>query len=620
MPLTRRCIEDIKRRASIVDVVSRSVSLKSRGRDFWGLSPFKSEKSPSFKCSPERNLFYCFSTSQGGDVIKYVMLTENLTFYEAAEALANRFNIPLEYEDGTGPSQEERTRRRQILDIHEQMGDFYHRWFIAADPQSERIREFWTKERRFPMELAEEFKVGYAPVDGGRIAEWLTKKGFSLDALAHSGLFYPTEHARSPSALRPRFRGRLMIPIRDIQGQIVAFTARKNSLTPEDDPTREAKYVNSPETELFHKTHIVFNLDRASKAGREAGAFIVVEGQLDTLRCWHAGVKNTVAFQGSAVTEEQLRLIHRFAPRLDSLLDGDEAGQKAALRLLPIALKVGLEPRFMLLPKGQDPDSLLRDGGIAALEPIRAMAFPALAFAARAMLPTGRSPSPQEIADISQRLFEILAGCEHATAQTAYLNEVVHYLRVDGQALKRDFEKFMWQKSKLKSPTPATPPFAEDPGISTPSRLTTAEGDLLYFVLHHAQAGTAIAEKLDCDWIDTSSLDGLLLSRIVNEIKEDTWNGVEDLELHLTNDAERNRAYALLAEDRACDNFVLQIADCLKRIFLKFVQRELLSLNLQTANLPVNAPEYLKLIHRRSELARLRLSPPDFTLNLQSIS
>ena len=235
-------LRDLKNRVNIHDVVGRVVTLKKAGGGrFKGLCPFHSEKTPSFNVSADKGFYKCFGCGKAGDVINFVIETEGLQFTEAVEAIAQRFGVTLEYEAGSGgPSPETRSLRQEIFDIHDLAADYYRQAFLAATSHGEFIRTYWVKNRRFTLELAEEFKIGFAPPEDSGLAAALWKRQFTEEALRQCGLFFTREGALlTIGALRPRFRGRLMIPIRDHQGRIVAFTARQLELTPADDPARE---------------------------------------------------------------------------------------------------------------------------------------------------------------------------------------------------------------------------------------------------------------------------------------------------------------------------------------------------------------------------------------------
>ncbi|MFP6900029.1 MAG: DNA primase, partial [Opitutales bacterium] len=340
-------ITDLKARVPILDVVSTHVKLKRSGKSWVGLSPFSQEKTPSFYVHPDKDMFHCFSTSTGGDAIRFVQLVENLTFIEALETLAHRFNFPVQYEHGSSSEARQSDTMRSILfALHEEAATWYREHFLAQDRDGEYIRDYWTNQRNFSLDAAEDFKVGFAPAKGG-LRKLLDQKEYSRKAMEESGLFI--------AGGRERFRGRLMIPIRETQGRIAAFTARQLEITPTDDPAHKAKYVNSPDTPIFRKGNLLFNLDKARVQLKEHKSFLLVEGQLDVMRCWEVGAKTAVAPQGTAFTEMQASLLARHqAESLEVLLDGDTAGRSAALRILPKLLEAGLETTFLELPEDED--------------------------------------------------------------------------------------------------------------------------------------------------------------------------------------------------------------------------------------------------------------------------
>ena len=335
MPVIKpSCVRDLKLRVNLADVISRVVTLrKAGGSRLKGLCPFHNEKTPSFNVDSDKGFYKCFGCGKAGDAITFVRETEQLSFTEAVETLGQRYGVPIEYEEGSGPSREERSLRQELFDLHEQAAVHFHDAFKAAGPAGDFMRAYWVNERRFTPDLADEFKIGAAGSDGSALGAAILKKRYSEDALRQCGLFFIRDDAMiTAGALRPRFRGRLMIPIRDHQGRVVAFTARQTSLTPDDDPAKEAKYVNSPETPIFTKGHLLFNLDRARTAVGEGRPFVMVEGQLDALRCWSVGLKTAVAPQGTSITDGQLALLRRYHTELECFFDSDSAGQKAALQ------------------------------------------------------------------------------------------------------------------------------------------------------------------------------------------------------------------------------------------------------------------------------------------------
>ena len=367
MPLIKNSsIEEIKAKVRIEDLVSRYVQLKKVGANYRGLSPFKHEKTPSFYVYPDKNFYYCFSTSQGGDIFKFVQTKENMSFVEAAEFIADRFGIRLEYERGAKAGAGSSVRK-QIFDINEDAAAYYSAEFFAKNPRAESVRNYWTQERKFTLENAKELRIGFSPTDAEGLKKILAKKNYSPDALRECGLFFARESEADLARFHPRFRGRLMIPISDGQGRVIAFTARKTEFTPSDIAYEEGKYVNSPETPVFKKNMTLFNFDRAKKEAERRGYFILAEGQLDTIRMYCSGLENTVASQGTAAGAEHFALMKRHADRVVLLFDGDSAGRHAALRAIPICIAADIEPFVAQLPPDDDPDSFIAKNGADAM-------------------------------------------------------------------------------------------------------------------------------------------------------------------------------------------------------------------------------------------------------------
>lgn len=549
MPIIRRsCIDEIKARVSIHDVVSRTVSLSRAGSSFKGLSPFNQEKTPSFFVSPEKGLYKCFSSGKAGDIFTFVMETERLSFQEAVETIARRFGIELVYEEGNAEGAvAQRSLRQQLLTIHEAAVEYFHQELFGSSEDAALTRAYWTEQRGFPRDLAVEHKIGLAPRDGGRLLERCLKKGASLEAIKDSGLFYQRGNRLDADALMPRFRGRLMIPISDHQGRPVAFAARQLPITPKDDPSHEAKYINSPETPIFSKGHLLFGLDRARLEAGPERPFLLVEGQLDTLRCRHVGLTTAVAPQGTAITEHQLVMLRRYCPRVDCLLDGDEAGAKAGLRLLPLAFKTGIDLRFLLLPPGQDPDSLLREGGLGAWEKIRSRPVSPMAFVMDRLLPDPGAATPQRKAGACHALFEILQRCDSEVAQSEYLREAAAILRLDRDRLAGDFSGFLRKRQRRGGATSLGDESGNmgDSEPAPPPKLTTAEETILLLCLHYPNMAKPLAGAIDHDWISGDTLAGRLLRLALAEIEHDLWEGRETLEHLLDSQDERNLLHSL---------------------------------------------------------------------------
>jgi DNA primase len=592
--------------------------MKQRGRDWWGLSPFKSEKSPSFKVNPETGLWYCFSTQQGGDAFKLVMNREGLDFPESIERVATRFGFKLEYESG-GDGKSEKSFRGQLLEIHELVADYWRRCFLEDPVHGEWIRDYWTEKRKFTLEVADSFGIGFAPVDDSKLIPGLIKKGYTREALAQTGLFFGVDRVPDPLRWRCRFRGRLIIPIRDIQGRVIAFTARTLDITPQDDPSREAKYVNSPETELFKKSRTVFNIDRARMTRKDTEPFVLVEGQLDAIRCHSAGIPGAIAAQGTAVTEEHMQQLRRFTQRLLVFLDADAAGQKAALRLLPIGLREGLDIRFLSLPGGKDPDEYFSTTDASQWAALAAGARSAMQFCVQSLVPEGSASLPlARRLTLLEALFPIVeqAGAEEIVREA--LNEAARHAGIGIREMHMAYERHRAQ-------TLAQRPAAQlSGGEQSPAQpvvkgggLTTPEEDLILFLLRHDSFFVTMAQSLPLEWIDQSGRGGSLLMMLLNEAANGHFNGLREA-LNALDDDLRTEVARLSAEGFSGSEEEKEILPrantILKAFHSRHVQALTRSLDSRIASTPVD--DVARLNALQSEKIALRKShalPPILT-------
>jgi len=610
-------LRDLKARVNLLDVVARVVSVRKVGARFRGLCPFHQEKTPSFYVNPDNGFYKCFGCGKAGDAITFVRETEGLTFTEAVETLAKRFGVPLEYEAGAGPSREERSLRQELFDLHELAAEHFHQAFHGPGAAGAFMRAYWTEQRRFPPELADEFKIGAADENGGELAALLRKRKFSEEALRQCGLFFAPRDAGpiALGALRHRFRGRLMIPIRDHQGRVVAFTARQTDLTPADDPAREAKYVNSPETPIFTKGNLLFNLDRARAHVGEGRPFVLVEGQLDALRCWQVGLQTAVAPQGTAITDTQLALLRRYHQQVECFFDSDSAGQKAALRLLPLALKAGLEVRFLTLAGAEkvDPDLLFLERGLAAYEEVRRRAVSMMGFMQRYVLPDPRSATPEATARAIQQIYEIVAAADSEILQKQLLSEIapaLGTLQVTPDAFERDFLRHLRQRGRS---SPAGPPVpSRGDGADSPAAVRPPEQDLLLLCLHYEQFGKPLAhELLPRDWIEAIHPAGAVLRRFLAEFEHDAWPGRDHLDELLETPEEKAVVASLLFETPEIDDPRKVANEGLRRLQSRALEPRLRQIELEIAAKPTDVDaDILSLLKSRSELQRQLRQPP----------
>jgi len=348
-------LDEIRARLSVSQVVGRKVALKKKGREFAGLSPFKVEKTPSFFVNDQKGFYHCFASGEHGDIFTFLMKTEGLSFPEAVERLADEAGLAMPKMSARDEAREnERDRLYRLLETAAKF--FEANLTTSAGAQARRYLE----KRGLRRETIAAFRIGYAPNHRSALRQHLANAGFTAEDMVASGMLIAGDDI--PVAY-DRFRHRIIFPITDLKNRVIAFGGRAL------DPDQPAKYLNSPDTPLFHKGRLLFNAYSARSPAHERGRIIAVEGYMDVIALSEAGFAEAVAPLGTALTEDQVKLLWRMAPEPILCFDGDEAGRKAAFRtvetVLPL-LKPGFSVRFAFLPNGLDPDDLIRQKGAGA--------------------------------------------------------------------------------------------------------------------------------------------------------------------------------------------------------------------------------------------------------------
>ncbi|MGB4018930.1 MAG: DNA primase [Syntrophomonadaceae bacterium] len=337
-------IREINSRLELADIVAETVQLTRKGNRYWGLCPFHQEKTSSFSVTPDRNMFYCFGCHAGGDMITYIMKRDNMDFREAVEYLANRAGVTVQKESPAARRKQERARG--VVAANLAAAQLYREILLSA--KGKKGLEY-LQERRLSPEIVEKFGLGFAPDNWNTIEDYLFKKAFSQEQVKSTGLIKRSDQQNRYYDL---FRNRVIFPIHDQRGEVIGFGGRvlDGSLP---------KYLNTPETELFSKRKNLYGLYQARQAMRNLNQALVVEGYMDCLKMHQAGIENTVATLGTAMTQEQARLLRRFVEEVVVLFDGDDAGQREALRAVEVLRAEGLKVWVVSLPGGRDPDDYL---------------------------------------------------------------------------------------------------------------------------------------------------------------------------------------------------------------------------------------------------------------------
>ena len=423
MRIPDETIREIERRVDIVDVIGRYVRLDRKGARYWGLSPFTTEKTPSFSVVPEDGFYYCFSTNKGGSVFTFLMELEGLTFPEAVEQLGKEVGI----EVSGDPEETETARRRDALkELYRRVaGSFVH--LFREHPSGSAGRQYMS-DRGITTETLEAFGIGYAPPGRRWLFDFLRKKNYTPQFLATTGLFsrkYPEISL---------FRHRVMFPIRNRRGEVIAFGGRALG----DD---SAKYINSPESELFKKSRELYALDLAFQEIRSKNETILVEGYMDVIACHQAAIRNVVAPLGTAFTEEQAQQLHRICDTIVLVFDADRAGIAAAEKSGRIAEGLGLKVEVVSLTDGQDPADLLLEEGPEALAEALANRRELFEMLMRQAVKEANITTSDGRELVLQKVFPYITVVDSEVQRDAYLTALSDLLQVDRESVVSEFRR-----------------------------------------------------------------------------------------------------------------------------------------------------------------------------------
>lgn len=460
--IAEESIRKVADASDIVEIIQGYFPLKRAGTSWRAICPFHKEKSPSFHVNPSRQSFHCFGCGAGGGVFRFVMDYEHLDFPSALRKLAQRAGIVLE-EDNDPAEQQRRDLRGRLMELHRETSAWFH-LNLLRNREADHAREY-LRRRGIPKETAVTWQIGYAPAGWETLRNWALEKGFTREELLQGGLL--TVREGDERGGYDRFRDRLMFPIRNDYGEVIAFSGRILN-----DSQKEAKYVNSPETPIFSKGRVLFGLDKSKRPMIEAGEAIVMEGQIDLISAFEQGVTNVVAPQGTAFTPEQARLLRRFVERVILCFDSDTAGQNAVEKSLPALLSAGIGVRVASLPQGEDPDSLIRKQGV---ESFRALLSGSVDFfdhaigrAEREAITRSGTFGPREKAAIGGRLASYLALLPEAALRETTTSHVGSRLGLSAAALSEAAAKNPLTLSKQEEPRP------QDTVRQTPVRVTAS--------------------------------------------------------------------------------------------------------------------------------------------------
>jgi DNA primase len=442
-------IDRVREQVDLVELVSEYVPLKRTGRSFVGLCPFHSEKTPSFSVSQEKQFFHCFGCGVGGNVFSFVMQMEHISFVEAVKMLANRANIPFQFDEQKLEHDETYRKRKRMIAAHDLASKFYNYILMNTEAGVQALR--YLEKRGIRKRTIDEFQIGYAPDSWDTLAKFLRRRGFDPTLLLECGLL--NQSVNQPERYFDRFRNRIMFPVHDGQGNCIAFGGR---ILDEGEP----KYLNSPETPIFHKGQVLYNLHRARSAIRRNKQAVLFEGYMDVISAYQAGVTNGVAALGTALTMEQARILKRNADDIILAYDGDKAGINATRKNSLILADAGIRVKVAVMPNGLDPDEVIRDLGE---ETFRTLVSERTQTSAEYVLEAMRKDYAMSTTEGKARYMEAaiayLATLASPIEQEMHLRSLADEFQVSLEALKATMQTRMREHKETETAQPGSRSF-----------------------------------------------------------------------------------------------------------------------------------------------------------------
>ena len=561
--ISSETIDAVNKRSDIVSVVGEYTRLEKRGSDWWGCCPFHNEKSPSFHVIPERGMFHCFGCGKGGDVFRFVMETENLDFPEAVRALASRCGVVVPEETSGSPEERKQAKaksdyRERLLTILDDFANFFQ-FNLNRNPDSAVAQYLAT--RQLDAETVKKFRIGAAP-DGWDIGlQFGLKRGYTEQEMLDAGVIIYNEERKS---LYDRFRNRLVFSIWNEQGKVVGFSARTI-----DKSAPGAKYVNSPETLVFKKSHILYALPLARAAIGEFKQVILCEGQLDVIAMHRGGYACSVAPQGTAFTEEQAKMLRRYTDKVLLSFDADSAGQKAILRAMEILFNLEFEVRVLVMPAGEDPDGIFKARGADGIRQMVENSIDILDFLVKTLRPQFDMDSPYGRSRFLGAVLEYLNKMPNPVVKENYLHRLSELLQLKIELIYTELNKLrqrdVYRNSFAAKKQAAAEVEAEINTVSTMDSVQRhAENSLLELALYSTSYARKIADAVTPDMLSGSSVSKALNLVIALVLNDEYDSAVAELNKLDREQGDANLSLILTAESKIPpDKTDKALADCI---------------------------------------------------------
>ena len=473
--------EQVRAAADIVEVVSSYVALKKKGSKLWGCCPFHGEKTPSFTVDAEKGFFYCFGCHEGGDVFKFIMKIENCDFREGLKLLAEKYNIPIPENHRTAAEIAKESKTKEIRSLNDLASRYFQACLVKSSYGKPALD--YLHSRGITDAIIGQFSLGYALDSYTGLLHNLTKRGCQVQLLMEAGL------VRQGRGQEPydNFRNRVMIPIKDVRGNVVGFGGRVIG-------KGEPKYLNTGETQWFNKRNILFGYDVALKSIKEQKCAIIVEGYMDAISLHAAGITNVVASMGTAFAQDQAKLLRRSTENVIFCYDSDKAGRMASMRAVSIASKEGLRVRVAGVPEGKDPDEYVRQHGQEAFARVLQQALEGIDFLIEETIKQNNIADFAGKAQVVSNIVPFLLECKSEIEASAYIRKIAQRLTIDEGLIEGEYHRALRKQGRayIQAPAPAQPPTRKQTGAEE-----KAERVLLSVLLEHPDLVVECQEVLD---------------------------------------------------------------------------------------------------------------------------
>ncbi|TAE73008.1 MAG: DNA primase [Verrucomicrobia bacterium] len=586
--------EQILAATDIVDVIGSYIEVKRAGPSFKALCPFHNEKSPSFNINPQRQFFHCFGCKKSGDAITFVREYENLPYVDAIKKLAARVGITVT-EQAFDPKEDRARRQRgRQLDIHREVAAFLHQLLFTREATHARD---YLKSRGFGKEMAQRWQIGWMPDSPQVFMDWARAKKFTGRELVDSGIFVQKERG----GIYVRFLGRLMIPIRNEHGDVIAFTARQLHHDP-----KSGKYINSPETSIFKKSNVLFALERARKAILNENAVVICEGQLDVISCHEQGIEHVIGTQGTAITPNHARLLRRYAKNAIVCFDADNAGILASEKAFRVLSEEGIPVRIARMPSGEDPDSFIRKNGPDAFRQLLTNAVSFFDFKIELASANGGLDDLQRRVAFVRECASLLAVLPDAVGREATINHVATRLHSGAPELREAVNRIV-RANKNKGPERTRGDTPPEPEKIEPIAIDPVVAYLCGLALHSGPAQEWLGEQFETLHEAANHIEGIpLLEAVLSARPDATSHAAVNSFIAGLSEAQR---LAILSDPTFHDDppeHPIQAAEsALAELSAKVLHRRDQDIKAQMSRPGLPADEMIRLLHEAKEIAHL---------------